>query len=503
MAVRTALKRFYLKAYEDNITGLAAMVAYNLLLSIFPLALIALFITSQVLSSPQLQTSIFQDLQQLFPNAAESTLVNLLNQIRTSTTGLGLVALVASIWICTSFWGALDTAFARIYHTIESRKWVQQKRFALAMLLVSLLFIAATVAVPALQSILVDGAADLPLGLGGIHAVVYAISLAGGVLLLFLILTIIYRRVPYERMAWHAVWPGALGATLAITLVDYAFPAYLSSISTLAGLGTTLIFIVIVLLWFYVVAIIILGGAVINSMRHEDGPPAHRPRGLLARRRAGAMVQIVREPESESKPGEGTRSKQVADVVMPRAELDRIWTPMYLERLAATYWRFLERVSLHLLHVAYGPDSRAVKFLFFPLLTFHAPEYETHADVGTVTWRINRGVLVAPGGRGQGYLRITAARPPAEESREAVKSAPGPSEEQATVRVSSEVVNFYPLLAGWGWAARIFRHLYRATQLRIHVIVTHAFLRSLARMDLAESKVGALLPPPMDPPRLP
>ena len=50
------------------------MVAYNLLLSIFPLALIALFITSQVLSSPQLQTSIFQDLQQLFPNAAESTL---------------------------------------------------------------------------------------------------------------------------------------------------------------------------------------------------------------------------------------------------------------------------------------------------------------------------------------------------------------------------------------------------------------------------------------------
>ena len=35
------------------------------------------------------------------------------------------------------------------------------------------------------------------------------------------------------------------------------------------------------------------------------------------------------------------------------------------------------------------------------------------------------------------------------------------------------------------------------------MIVTHAFLRSLARMDLAESKVGSLLPPPMDPPRLP
>ena len=203
------------------------------------------------------------------------------------------MALAASIWICTSFWGALDTAFARIYHTIESRKWVQQKRFALAMLLVSLLFIAASVLVPALQSILVNGAADLPLGLAGVRAIVYAGSLAGGVLLLFVILMIIYRRVPYERMPWYAVWPGALGATLAITVVDYAYPAYLSNISALAGLGTTLIFIVIVLLWFYVVAIIVLGGAVINAMRFEDGPPAHRPRGLLARRRANAMVQII------------------------------------------------------------------------------------------------------------------------------------------------------------------------------------------------------------------
>ncbi|MEA2346642.1 MAG: rane protein, partial [Thermoleophilaceae bacterium] len=388
MAPRVALrraKRFYVKAYKDNITGMAAMVAYNLLLSIFPLALVALFITSQILSSPELQTRIFGDLQELFPNAAESTLVNLLNQIRTSTTGIGILALITSIWICTSFWGALDTAFARIFHTIDSRSWVQQKRFALAMILVSLLFIAATVALPALQSILASGASDLPLGLGEVRAIVYVGSLAGGVVLLFGILTIIYRRLPYERVPWYAVWPGALAATAAITVVDYAFPAYLSNISTLAGLGTTLIFIVIVLLWFYVMAIIVLGGAVINSIRYENGPPPHHPRGFLkARRRAGAMVQIVRQPESESAPGEATRSKQVADVVLPRDELERVWSPMYLERLAATYWRFLERVSLHLLHIAYGPDSRAVKFLFIPLLTFHAPEYETSADEGTV-----------------------------------------------------------------------------------------------------------------------
>ena len=42
------------------------------------------------------------------------------------------------------------------------------------------------------------------------------------------------------------------------------------------------------------------------------------------------------------------------------------------------------------------------------------------------------------------------------------------------------------------WFARIGRHIYGFTQLKIHVIVTHAFLRSLARLDLAESRVGSL-----------
>jgi len=64
-----------------------------------------------------------------------------------------------------------------------------------------------------------------------------------------------------------------------------------------------------------------------------------------------------------------------------------------------------------------------------------------------------------------------------------------------TISVTSEVSNFYPMIAGWGWFSRIGRAIYRETQLRIHVVVTHAFLRSLARLDLEESKVGALSPP--------
>jgi hypothetical protein len=197
----------------------------------------------------------------------------------------------------------------------------------------------------------------------------------------------------------------------------------------------------------------------------------------------------VDHPESVAAPDGSVTSKQVADVTLPRSELERIWNPEYLERLARTYWLFLTRVSLGLLRVVYSPFSREVVLVRRPfrLLSFRGPRYRAEANRGTVTWPIDRGILVAPNGRGKGYLRITVERP--EEA---------PDGDEVTVRVSSEVANFYPALAaGWlpRWIARIGNFLYRVTQLRIHVLVTNAFLRSLARLDLAPSVVGALRPP--------
>ena len=194
----------------------------------------------------------------------------------------------------------------------------------------------------------------------------------------------------------------------------------------------------------------------------------------MKRARDLARVQLIDAPEAGWESGGPVTSKQEAELTLPRAELDRIWNAEYLERLARTYWRWLSKISLGLLRVVYAPDSRRIVFLFPPLtlLRFQAPEYETTPTSGTVTWRIDRGFLVSPRGRGKGFLRLKVSRPDHAEG------------EQASVRVSSEVANFYPTL-GLG-------KLYRVTQLKLHVIVTNAFLRSLARLDLVPSRVGQL-----------
>ncbi len=264
---------FWRKAYEDNVTGLSGMVAYNLLLSILPVTLLAFFVAGRVLQSAELQQQVVDDLSKLFPSAAEGTLRTLTERLRSSSTGFGVAALVASVWIGASFWGALDTAFCRIYH-VRCRAWLEQKRFALVMLLVALALVVATVIVPAAQSVFVAGASGLPFGLSDVRGVVYALSVAAGLAILFVLLCVVYWAVPHRRVPWQAVWPGALGATFAIGVVDYAFPVYLTSVSTISDFGTTFVFVVIVLIWFYAMAIIILAGGVVNALRfelHETG----------------------------------------------------------------------------------------------------------------------------------------------------------------------------------------------------------------------------------------
>jgi hypothetical protein len=158
------LKAFWYRAYRENVTGLSAMVAYNLLLAVFPFSLLVLFIFSQVLKVEGIEASVYADLQRLFPSASENTLRDILDSIRTNSAAIGVVAIAASIWIGASFWGAMDTAFCRIYH-VRCRGWWEQKRFSLVMLLVVVAFFLGTVILPAIEGALLRSTDGLPFGL--------------------------------------------------------------------------------------------------------------------------------------------------------------------------------------------------------------------------------------------------------------------------------------------------------------------------------------------------
>ncbi len=199
-----------------------------------------------------------------------------------------------------------------------------------------------------------------------------------------------------------------------------------------------------------------------------------------------ATISNLEDRTTEDSRTGAMRSVQAADMSLPDSALRELWSPMHLERLARTYWRFIARVTLGLVHVSYSTTERSVVLIGRPLklLTFAAPEYEIGPGHGVVRWRIARGLLVARRGHGGlGHLQIDVRRLPEE----------GPG--RARLHIEVEVANFHPAIAsGFG------RRIYNATQARIHVLVTHGFLRSLGRLDLDESRVGMLAATPAGPP---
>jgi YihY family inner membrane protein len=266
--LRTWLRAFWIRAYREGITGLAGMVAYNLLLALFPFALLVLFIFGQVLQSTDIETSVLLDLQRLFPAVELNSLQNGLDQIQERSTTIGVAAALGAIWIGTSFWGAMDTAFCRIYH-VECRGWVEQKRFALGMLVVTMLFLAATVVIPALEGAIYASADDLPFGLSDLGFVDNLILLAGALGITFIIACSIYYLVPKGHMPWRGIWPGALFVTVAAGIANWLFPFYFVEVATINEVGGAIGFILIALVWFYVLSLSILAGAVINALRYE------------------------------------------------------------------------------------------------------------------------------------------------------------------------------------------------------------------------------------------
>ena len=215
---------------------MAAMVAYNLMLSLFPFALLLLFIAGQLLQSGNIQETILLDLQELFPSTEQDTLESSLDRIRDSSTEIGIVAIVAGLWIGASFWGAMDTAFCRIYH-VECRGWLEQKRFVADHARASSPS-SSPPASPSRRSRASSSPASRTFRSGSTGSTGSSTLsfIAAGLVISFLILCLIYWAVPKGHLPWRGVWPGALFMTVAAGIANAVFPLYLANVSGISEL---------------------------------------------------------------------------------------------------------------------------------------------------------------------------------------------------------------------------------------------------------------------------
>ncbi len=273
---RRQLAGFWFKINRDWMFNLASMLAYNLLLAVFPLLLLLvsllglLFQHSPSACTPhrtegQLFSALLYALPSQFSGASRgAALASLCLKLGSESFPLACIGSITALWLGSRLFVKIENAFGVIFR-LPSRSFWRQQGIAFGM--------AAFFAVLAPFSLFLSVAPARLLGLARHTAsnpslAGYAVGFVCGTLVTFLLLVLIYVIVPNQRVRFGQVWKGALVSALLLSLYELGFPLYEHFFASSSSYGTLAGLIALMLLFFYYFTVIVLLGAELNSWWH-------------------------------------------------------------------------------------------------------------------------------------------------------------------------------------------------------------------------------------------
>jgi membrane protein len=260
---------------RDNISIMAAGIAYYAMLSIFP-GMSALVLTYGLVADPLAIESHVGALAGVLPAEALKLVSDQLHALVSAPTeklGIGLIVSVAiALWSATSGTSAIMNALTIAYEGKEDRGIVHFYGRALALTVAGAVF-------GLLALLLIAGvpaaAAHLPLSpfweelLPQVRWPLLAI-------LAFLWMGTLYRLAPNrERPAWDFLRAGTIAASLLWLAGSAAFSFYASYFGSYDRTYGSLGAVAILLVWLYATAYITLAGAELNGALLREGDTPH------------------------------------------------------------------------------------------------------------------------------------------------------------------------------------------------------------------------------------
>jgi membrane protein len=265
---------------ESRANSYASAVAFNALLSMFPLILGILAVVGVSVRDPATLAKVESLIIQTFPDpTAQKEIEQALHGVQQSAGWLGLIAVGGLLWAASGIFASLEFAFAQIFG-IRQRDLVRQKLMGLAMMFALIVALFVTVI-----------ANTLAMYLPG--SWVTGILIAAAVLSALLVL--LYRLVPNLSYRIRDVLPGAVLGGVGIELLSLIFPLYSRISGGFNRYGMGFGFFFLLCAWFYLLSTLILFGAVVNKFRL--GRPVKE--GLIASpdEQSGEMQKPAVEPK--------------------------------------------------------------------------------------------------------------------------------------------------------------------------------------------------------------
>jgi len=325
---------------SDQVTFIAASLAYYAFVSLLPLLLLAVAAAS-VFGGQELADAVAVQVSAALGEQAGTLVVDAL----TSSAGRG-GATVASVgvllWSGLKLFRGLDVAFATVYRVPQPAGLLRQVLDGLTALGAVVVGVALTVVVGAVIARFEAALPSVPL----VNVV--------GTLVLVLSLTVslfpLYYVLPDRPVRVSEALPGALLAAVGWTALQVGFRVYAANAATYQAYGV-LGGALLLVTWLYVGGLILLVGAVLNAVLagvvDADEPVAPGPPALGDRETGELSPMREQEGVMSEPPGEGPDADREADDHRDRGREE---LEAELERLRQELREFEDDVEQRTLH---------------------------------------------------------------------------------------------------------------------------------------------------------
>jgi membrane protein len=295
---RDVLWRVKEETDKDNISMIAAGVAFYLMLAIFPMLAATVSIYGLVANPADVQRN-FESVAGVIPEEARSIMVDQLTAVTSASGGkLGFgvaLSIALTLWSASRGVTAMITALNIAYDEKETRSFIKLNAIALALTVALIVFMIVVLAVVVALPIVIGY-----LNLG--QTVEWVIRLARWPILAAAIiaaLAVLYRYAPdRDAPRWSWVSWGAVVATAIWLLGSVAFSIYVSNFADYNKTYGTMGAVIILLLWFNLSSYAVLLGAELNAeMEHQTARDTTK--GLerpLGQRRAYVADTVGHKP---------------------------------------------------------------------------------------------------------------------------------------------------------------------------------------------------------------
>lgn len=263
------LLRFWQKVSNDWVFNLSGLLAYNILMSIFPMLLALLAVTGFIIGtiSPGSEEALVRAIANALPGGASGTggvvVDAVLHNLRRQAGAIFIIGLLTSIFTGSRLFITIENCFGVIFR-LRGREVIRQNVVAIAMLLlymalVPVLFLASFVPTAIVNAIHASGNSTVN------SLLIHIIGLVAAFVVALVLFSAIYVVVPNRPVRIAEVWKGTLLAAGLLAIYEALFPIYEGVVLRPDNYGSVAAFAIVVLVFFYYLALILLLGAEVNS----------------------------------------------------------------------------------------------------------------------------------------------------------------------------------------------------------------------------------------------